>query len=323
MHRANCRASLATATSFVVIGLCFAPATAGAQLGGFIKRAIGEKVAEKAAEKIGEKVQDPRADSSAPAGRASRMKGAGAPMASIQLTADTLEHALRGLDALARAFARRDSMQRVADGVGRRLSELSSTNGELGQTYREKSSVINSCRRDAFRAIANKRGEDLQRRMAADPAAQRKFAEIHMNYSKAATEAIQRGDSATLQKLQLDYYRALLGPGFNSRQDTVSVQHQCGAELVKPPALALEDSLRRESQRLTEGRRELEISARTDAIAQSGLPADRFDAARERIEMWYRGKKAGLASFPPVEEQALEAQRPRIERIMLALGVQR
>jgi hypothetical protein len=251
------------------------------------------------------------------------MKGAGAPMASIQLTADTLEHALRGLDVLARAFARRDSMQRVADDVGRRVGELSSANIDLSRTYNEKSSAINVCRDDAFRAIANKRGEEVQRRMAADPTAQRKFAEAYMAYSKAATEALQRGDSATLKKLQLDYYRTVMGPGFNSRGDTVTVTRQCGAELAKPAVLALEDSLRRESQRLTEGRRELEISARTDAIAQSGLPADKFDAARERIEMWYRGKKAGLASFPPVEEQALEAQRPRIERIMLALGVQR
>jgi hypothetical protein len=213
-------------------------------------------------------------------------------------------------------------MQRVADDIGRRVGDLSSANIELSRTYREKSSAINVCRRDAFSAIANKRGEELQRRVAADPAAQRKYAELYMNYSKAATEAVQRGDSATLKKLQLDYYRAVMGPGFSSRGDTVSVTRQCGAELVKPAVLVLEDSLRDEGSRLGEGRRELEIAARTDAIAQSGLTAERFDAARERLELWYRGRKKGMAPLPPEEEQALAAQAPRIERIMRALGVQ-
>ena len=300
------------------------PTTAHAQLGGLIKRAIGEKVAEKATEKVTEK--DPRADSASThgrGGRAGRMRASGAPMASIQLTADTLDHALRGLDVLARGLSRRDSLGVIADALGGRLSELSTANGDLSRTFHEKANAIHSCRQDVFTAIANKRGQDLQTRLAADPTLQRKYAEGYARYASAASDAAAKGDTARLQKLQLEYYRSVLGPGFSSRQDTVAANAKCGTELPMPATLVREDSLRRESQRVTEARRDAEISARTDAIAQSGLPAEKFDAARERIEMWYRGRKSGrITGYASFEEDGLAAQLPRIERIMRALGVE-
>ena len=243
------------------------------------------------------------------------------PMASIQLTADTLELALRGLDALARGLSRRDSLGAIADAVGRRLAELSAANGELSRTFHEKAASVHACREDVFTAFANKRGTDLQARMAADPALQRRYAESYARYASAASDAAAKGDTVTLQKLQLEYYRSVLGPGFSSRQDTVAATAKCGAELPVPAALAREDSLRRVSQRSTEARRDAEIAARADALAQSGLPAEKFDAARERIEAWYLGRKTGRVSgFAPYEEDGLTARLPRIERIMRALG---
>ena len=298
-----------------------APATAHAQFGGLIKRAIGEKVAEKVAEK------DPRPDSAGARGRggrgarAGRMRPAGMPMASIQLTADTLDQALRGLDALARGLARRDSLGAIADALGRRLAELSSANGDLSRTFHEKAGAIHACRQDVFTAFANKRGKDLQARLAADPSLQRRYAESYARYTSAASDAAAKGDTVTLQKLQLEYYRSVLGPSFSSRQDTVAATTKCGAEPPMPAALAREDSLRRESQRTTEARRDAEAAARAAGLAQSGLPAEKFDAARERIEMWYLGRKTGRVSgYAPYEEDGLAAQLPRIERIMRALG---
>ena len=293
------------------------PAAAHAQFGGLIKRAIGEKVAEK----VGEK--DPRPDSGAArgrAGRAGRMRPAGMPMASIQLTADTLDLALRGLDALARGLSRRDSLGAVADALGRRLVEVSSANGDLSRSFHEKAASIHTCREEVFTTFANKRGKDLQARLAADPTLQRRYAESYARYASAASDAAAKGDTVTLRKLQLEYYRSVLGPGFSSRQDTVAATTKCGPEPAMPAALAREDSLRRESQRATEARRDAEIAARADALAQSGLPAEKFDAARERIESWYLGRKTGRVSgYAPYEEDGLTAQLPRIERIMRAL----
>ena len=314
----------AWAIAFVAL---LAPGAAHAQLGGLIKRAIGEKVVDKVPEKV-TKPEGQKTDSAAgtivPGGRAGRLRmSTAAPMASILLTADTLDQALRGLDVMARSFSRRDSIGALGDAAGRRVGELSSTNAELSRTFHEKASAIHNCRQEVFSAIAKKRGEDLQAKMAADPGLQRRFAESYMKYMSAARDAAARGDSATLQKLQLDYYRAVMGAGFSSRQDTVSATSKCGADMRMPSVLALEDSLRRESSRLAELRREVENGARTDAIAASGLPAERFDAARERIELWYRGRKTGrTAALTAPEEQALGAQLPRIERIMRALGVQ-
>ena len=302
----------------LAVAALVAPCVAQAQLGGFIKRAVGEKVAEKVVQKA-----DERPDSAAGRAGRARVRTEAAPMASIQLTPDTLDRALRGLDVLARAFARRDSLGQAAHEVSRRVSELSEANGNLGDSYREKLTAVQGCRREAFRSIGNKRGLELQKRMAADPALQKRMSTVWLNYNAAAMEAAQKGDSVTLARLQGEYYRAALGPDFDFRRDTVAVTGQCGAEPVKPAKLALEDSLRLESQRLADRRREVETDARTEAIAQSGLPAERFDAARERIEMWYRGRKAGVLPFPAGEEEALEAQRPRIDRIMRALGVQR
>lgn len=310
------------ARQVALLGL-LVPASAHAQLGGLIKRAIGEKVAEKATEKVTEK--DPRVDSASAhgrGGRAGRMRPAGAPMASIQLTTDTLDRALRGLDVLARGLSRRDSLGAIGDAIGKRLSELALANGDLSRTYHEKASAIQRCREEVFTTIANKRGQDLQARMAADPTLQRKYAEGYARYASAASDAAAKGDTATLQKLQLEYYRSVLGPGFSSRRDTVTANTKCGVEPPMPAALAREDSLRGESQRITEARRDAELAARADALAQSGLPADKFDAARERIEMWYRGRKSGrVGGYASFEEDGLTAELPRIERIMRALGV--
>jgi len=300
--------------------------SAHAQFGGFIKRAIGEKVVEKVTDKVTHK-EGQKTDSAAgtvePTGRGARMRMTpGAPMASVQLTPDTLDMALRGLDALATAFSRRDSLGTVADAIGKRLGDLSSANAELSRSYQEKASVIHTCRQEVFFGIARKRGEEVQARAMADPGFQRRFLDAQTRYAKLATEAQARGDTIALRRLQLELYAAILGSSVDFRQDTIAAQRKCGAEVAKPTVLALEDSLRTASQRLADQRRELEVAARTDAIARSGLPDAKFDAARERIELWYRGRKSGATRLLPAEEQALTAQLPRIERIMHALGVQ-
>ena len=326
MHKACCLSRLGVAIPLLSFALFAAPARADAQFGGLVKRVIGQKVVEKVTEKV-TKPEGQKTDSAAgtvvPTDRAGRVRATSdAPMASVQLTADTLDMALRGLDVLARAFSRRDSLGTIADVIGKRLGALSSANVDLSRTYQEKAGVIHTCRQDAFFAIAKKRGEDLQARAATDPGFQRRFLDAQTRYAQAAAEAAAKGDTITLRRLQLELYAALLGSSVNFRQDTLSTLRKCGAELMKPAAIALEDSLRGASQRLSEQRRELELAARTDAIAKSGLPDAKFDAARERIELWYRGRKSGATHLSPGEEQALAAQLPRIERIMRAFGVQ-
>jgi hypothetical protein len=326
MDRASRLPRLATAIPLVFFALCSTPARAEAQFGGLVKRVIGQKVVEKVTDK-GTKPEGQKADSAAgtivPTGRAGRMRApSDAPMASVQLTGDTLEMALRGLDALARALSRRDSLGTVADAIGKRLGELSSANVDLSRSYQEKASVVHTCRQESFYAIAQKRGEELQARAASDPGFQRRMLDAQTRYATAAAQAQAKGDTVVLRRLQMELYAAVLGASVDFRQDTLTALRKCGPELVKPATLAMEDSLRSATQHLTEQRRELEIAARTDAITKSGLSDAKFDAARERIELWYRGRRSGATHLPPAEEQALAAQLPRIERIMRAFGVQ-
>src|SRR3954462_10099685 len=115
------------------------PCAAHAQFGGFIKRAIGEKVLDKVAEKVTKKPEGQHADSAA----GTIVPGSAA---TVQLTSETLESTLRGLDVMARIAGNRDSLVGVADRIGKRLADLSSANADVIRSYREKAGLVSKCR---------------------------------------------------------------------------------------------------------------------------------------------------------------------------------
>jgi hypothetical protein len=327
------RRSTASAALFAaLIAASVAPRAAHAQFGGFIKRKIAEKVVDKAAEKVDPKAdaKDSGAAANVPGGqrrgRAGRvtMAPTNDPSAlGSELSADTLESVLRGMEAVAAKRRESEEARTKMEEVNRKVADLRHAHGAEIDAYNERMSTVSVCQEGVFRERARARGAEMDRRMKADPAFREHATAAWNRYMKGAMEAQSKGDSATAMRLQLEMYRDLLGVNFDPKPDTVAAVRKCGMLPTKSAALALADSLSRVAGDLNKRYREAAQDAANEGPARSGLSEQQFARARERIEQWYVTKaKGGVHFWTDREDALLEAQRARIATIMRAFGVQ-
>jgi hypothetical protein len=331
------RNPVASATLLVaLLAASVAPRVAQAQFGSFIKRKIAEKAVEKAAEKIEQKTATTDSasakDSGAANGTAGRRGRAGrfmmaqpmdATALGSELTADTLERVLSGLDAVAARLRESEAARSRVSEVERKLADLRTSHATEVDAFRQREGKVLACQDVEFRRISRERSSEVDRRMKADPNFREHAAAAWQKYMASATDAQRRGDSATVVRLQLEMYRQILGVDFDARKDTVAAVRKCGAVPPKLAVLVLDDSLSRLSSQLNERFRELERDAASEGPARSGLTEQQFARARERIERWYVVNAKGGAHFWTEREDALlEAQRARIASIMRVFGVQ-
>jgi len=331
------RRPLASAALFAVLSaMSAAPRVAEAQFGGLIKRKIAEKIVDKAAEKVEEK--KPAKDSAAAKtstaneaggqrrGRAGRLTMAATNDPSAlgsELTADTLERVLRGLDAVATKLREGEAAQARRTEVDRKLADLRTTHASEVDAFRQREGTVRECQDVEFRRISGERSAAVDQRMKSDPNFREHASAAWQKYMPAAMEAQRKGDSATVVRLQLEMYRQILGVDFDARKDTVAAVRKCGALPARLAVLVLDDSLSRLSHALSDSYRQAEQDAFNAGPAQSGLSEQQFARARERIERWYVVKAKGGAHFWTDREDALlEAQRQRIAALMQAFGVQ-
>jgi hypothetical protein len=325
------RRPLASATLLAALLAAFVtPRAAHAQFGGFIKRKIAEKVVDKAAEKV-----DPKADGKDTAanatggqrrGRAGRitMASTNDPSAlGSELSADTLERVLRGMEAIAAKRRESDEARAKMEEVNRKLADLRGTDAAEVDAFRQRERTITECQRAVFQERSRERSAEVDRRMKSDPAFREHASAAWQKYMNGAMEAQRKGDSATAVRLQLEMYRQILGVNFDPKPDTVAAVRKCGAVPPKPASLVRDDSLSRVASALNERYRQAEQDAANEGPAKSGLSEQQFARARERIERWYVTTAKGGAHFWTDHEDALlEAQRARIAAVMRAFGVQ-
>jgi len=237
------RRPLASAALFAVLSaMSAAPRVAEAQFGGLIKRKIAEKIVDKAAEKVEEK--KPAKDSAAAKtstaneaggqrrGRAGRLTMAATNDPSAlgsELTADTLERVLRGLDAVATKLREGEAAQARRTEVDRKLADLRTTHASEVDAFRQREGKVRECQDVEFRRISGERSAAVDQRMKSDPNFREHASAAWQKYMPAAMEAQRKGDSATVVRLQLEMYRQILGVDFDARKDTVAAVRKCGA----------------------------------------------------------------------------------------------
>lgn len=331
------RRSLSSAALLAaLLAASLAPHVAQAQFGGFIKRKIAEKVVDKAAEKVDER--KPAKDSTVantPATNATggqrRGRGGRVTMAPTndpsalgsELTADTLERVLRGLESVAAKHRDGEEARRKMEEVNRKLADLRGADAAEVDAFRQRERTVNECQRGVFEQRSRERSAEVDRRMKADPNFRAHASAAWQKYMSNAMEAQRKGDSATVVRLQLEMYREILGVNFDPKPDTVAAVRKCGMVPPKPASLVLDDSLTRVASALNDRYRQAEQEAASEGPAGSGLSDQEFARARERIERWYVVKAKGGAHFWTDREDALlEAQRARIAAIMREFGVQ-
>jgi hypothetical protein len=327
------RTPLASATLFAaLLAVSVTPRAAHAQFGGFIKRKIAEKVVDKAAEKVDEKA--PGKDSSAAnanatggqrRGRAGRLTMAPTNDPSAlgsELTADTLERVLRGMEVIATRIREADEARAKAADVDRKLADLRASHAAEIEAWNQRAGKVRECQEGELRQISRARSAEVDRHSKADPAFRERASAAWNKYMPAANAAMAKGDSATVTRLQLELYRTILGVDFDVRKDTAAAVRKCGALPVKIAVVSQNDSLSRLSSELNNRYRQGQMGATGEATERSGLTEQQFFRLRERIERWYVTKAKGGPHFWTDREDALlETQRARIEPMMVAFGL--
>lgn len=329
MHRTRTlRPCTVRALAALAIAL-LVPAAAEAQFGG-LKGAIGKKVGEKVAEKLGEKKDTTAANAGANTGaggrRGGRASGQEAALAANglggELTADTLDRVLTGLEAQVARRGERDSLAHLEEAANAELARFTSANAAATDAYNARETATRECQQGFMNRLNEARGAEIERRMKADPTFAQKAAAVMQAEMMRINQAMQRGDSAAVLKMQSVMFGAALGREVDLVKDSVDMVKRCGQMPAAPAHLARQDTLNERLRDLGDRKRQAELDAQAVALERSGLSAARLALARERIERWWIVSARGGQKFWTDREGALlEARRERIGRLMVALGV--
>lgn len=286
-----------------------APMPAHAQIGGLVKKAVKKAAGEAAADAAGD-----RSRRTLPAsGNAASPDVVGA-----ELTADTLDLVLKGLSAVAEKRASIRDLRIERDRAAERRSAFLDANGSTIESYEAKRNSYQNCSSSFERELDAKREPELKRRsqeLANSPNRQQVLEEF-TRMTVQANEAMQRGDSATMRRLQREYQQKYLG--IDAAADSAAEVARCGKPPVIPKQLAERDRLNDEVGNLDDRIRDAEMAAESAGPQVSGLAATRFALARERLITWVSADRSGTAprSFSDREHQLFSSRKGDIVRLL-------
>ena len=300
------RASFRLAASAAALAFLGA-SPASAQFGDALKRGARRAAERAAGDRVAAAAPATSADALAPATY-------GGP-----LTADTLALVLRGLEAEKPLLQRRDAAAERRLEIERQRSELRHSSMDVVDRYRANKSKQEQCSRDVMDKLEDDRGKIADARakaLAADPIAAKRFQDEMMKFSLEAQQYLARGDTAGLMKAQNALYAKHLGIDMSG--DSAAIRSKCGAEPAQPQPLVDDSLLTIRLDAANEEVRAIEDSMQVAGARASGLSAERFALARERLLVWKDRRATGAKGFSAEEKALLEGRRDEIDR---ALGI--
>lgn len=278
------------------------PSIGQAQLGKIIKQKAAERVTRKAAEQAGvsQGTQTHHAEryTEATIGR--------------ELDEATFNAALRGMSAVQREFT---GVQAERTRLSTRVNELLPTAIPLDSAWRERRARVEQCQRDYTDALMQRRQAQLQAR-AVVPSMSQEQIRLTMALTDSATQAAQRGDSVTVERVNRRLMKVTYG--IDVAADSAAAARQCG-ELPARPAAALElERVRAEIDTLMVRERTIQEQTMPNAARASGLPPQRFALARERILTWYADQSGDgdMSRWPRREREMFERRRDEIRQAL-------
>jgi hypothetical protein len=294
----------------LLLGALALPVDAHAQLGGLVKKKIGEKIADKAVDKVmptqqgSEATSPPKFDSVV-----------------LEVTEDRFEAFLRGLEAERAAAAEYRQIAAAAE-AKRKTQEAdrraaSAKHDREHAEYEKQQRAHTDCQMKFAGQAMNDLASDpftekIMRRMATMSESEReRFQQRVERWSKIAEDANRRNDpafgAAVFDSLEA-LYRDEFGVSFRemnaraaSRIPTGDVTSQCGPQPRAPEQPSYD---------------EVDVpDARDYVIARgakaSGMSAQQFGVMRERMEMWWGGRRAG---FSQPELSLFESRRAELKK---------
>jgi hypothetical protein len=122
--------------------------------------------------------------------------------------------------------------------------------------------------------------------------------------------AAAAGDTARGRKAEMAYNKLV---GVDPKADSAKARAQCNVP-PPPPWMARADAASAESNQLYNEAREVEAAGNADGAKASGMTAEQFAMALERIIGFLAAD--GSLKYSPVEQQALGAQRAQLQGLL-------
>ena len=236
----------------------------------------------------------------------------------LELTPQVINKAIAGLRA--RANAKGPDGRNVVE-LRRRANELWEESKKLNEgrdaereAYTNKNGAALNCMSEVLQGMKNDQYQALQRRfmgmtganLQGDQSANAKFMQEYTRLSMAMSEAAAAGDTAKANKLQAEFNKLV---GVDAKADTAKAKAQCNFSPA-PPWMQRAEIASDSSTVLYNLARDLERAVSDTAVRVSGLTAEQFAMAAERLTAYVElaGGSRGLYRFTAAEEIAIKAR---------------
>jgi hypothetical protein len=240
----------------------------------------------------------------------------------------SLSSLMKGLRAMAAKGDQRDALQ----GRLQKLQTQLSASLDQHQADKEKFDAASDRVRDCQTPFLEKRLAEHRAKIATqamatgapmDHAAQKRMMEESMKHAQEMQAAMQKGDTAAARRIGQAQADKQLGKfGVDLHADTVAAEKVCGAKPARPAWLVEQEALRAQIESLSDQVRDAEREMTLAGVSASGMQADRFGLARERVLNWYRGEAKGgrpIQRFGDRERKLFESRRAELEQVVKAL----
>jgi hypothetical protein len=277
---------LSTARRLVILtaaAALFAPAPAHAQLGGLLKKA-----------------------------KAAIDKSAGAQpgfdQTVVELDGTRLGNVITGVKtgqaATGKNGASAAELHRRANAASTRRDSLLAGRDREAEHYHEVSTKTANCVRFFHDSLSRRRNEDMPKTMAKLGGYQGPAMQDLIRLATAASGKLAAGDSAAAYRLRDSMYAKM---GIDLKADSAKAIAACGKVPPKPSWLAESEALLTESNEAMAEARALEEQSRSAAVKASGLTAQQYAMALERVAAFVaaKGKPVAPWKFSGTELSAL------------------
>lgn len=242
------------------------------------------------------------------------------PLEGDPLTESTLVAVLKGLSLEIESKDKTKQLWTASEAKAKEVNEAERAAGDEPDKWHRASRDIESCVGRSISESEKIHEKELPQKMMALNSGKDNTAVIaKMNaIGKRMADAQAKGDTPAFQKALAEYGKMF---GVDPAKDSAVAYAKCGNLPAKPASMVKLERLKAEVDQLTEERRAAEAEIGGRAAKASGIPADKYALARERLLTWYsegRGKN-GRRSLTTEENDLFSAHASDIRKVQSVL----
>jgi hypothetical protein len=233
----------------------------------------------------------------------------------VELTPTQVDAVMRGLSASIQTVSGPNGVNALAQRIKASTAEEDAIKSAHPSSERDKyvnrTSSIMECRDNVLEKLNDAHESQMQGRLMSDPT----FGKAYGREAENARAAAQRHDTAAMAKAQARMV-AMMNP--NARADTIAANKQCGAAPGRPAWMTQLDTLPIARERWQNQIRDLQARGAAAGVTASGLTAQQFGMAQERIRLYLgrAGVHAAQPGFSEIELTTLEEKGAELRSLM-------